>query len=190
MSKLRIMITDFDGTLVDTFEANFRAYEEAFARCGLSLSEAKYRECFGFRFDRFMEATGVDQQVVKDKIKEIKGEIYPNYFSELRVNKPLVAMLDGFKKSGGIVAVASTARKKNLINALEYIGAKDLFDLIVAGEDVVHGKPNPEIYLNVLSHFQLSPSEALVYEDSLIGMQSAEAAGISYVEINSNFYAD
>ena len=50
---IKAIITDFDGTLVDTFEANLRAYQEAFANVGLSLSTDRYKECFGYRFDRF-----------------------------------------------------------------------------------------------------------------------------------------
>ena len=52
---IRAIITDFDGTLVDTFDANLKAYQKAFGEVGVVLSEEKYRECFGFRFDRFME---------------------------------------------------------------------------------------------------------------------------------------
>lgn len=54
MSQVKLLITDFDGTLVDTFEANFLAYQKAFSDCGLQLSEKQYKECFGFRFDDFM----------------------------------------------------------------------------------------------------------------------------------------
>ncbi len=190
MSKFKLLITDFDGTLVDTFRANFKAYQESFARCGLSLDEEKYRECFGYRFDRFMDAVGVEDPAVRAQIKEAKGDLYPNYFSELRVNEALLNMIKRFRLAGGKTAVASTARRKNLMNALEYIGAVDAFDLIVAGEEVTHGKPNPEIYLNVLSHFEVDSSQAIVFEDSPVGMQAAEAANISYIEINSSFYAD
>lgn len=48
---IKAIITDFDGTLVDTFEANLRAYQEAFYQVGITLMAEKYRECFGYRFD-------------------------------------------------------------------------------------------------------------------------------------------
>lgn len=76
------------------------------------------------------------------------------------------------------------------MNALNYIGVTDSFDLILAGEDVINGKPNPEIYLNVLSFFNMKPEEALIFEDSEIGMEAAKKAGISFIEINKNFYGD
>ena len=51
---IKAVITDFDGTLVDTFKANLHAYQEAFDEVGLILTEEQYRECFGFRFEKFM----------------------------------------------------------------------------------------------------------------------------------------
>ena len=55
-----------------------------------------------------------------------------------------------FHVAGGKTAIASTARKKNLINALAHIGVLDTFDYVLAGEDVDKGKPSPEIYQNIL----------------------------------------
>ena len=45
--EIKLIITDFDGTLVDTFEANLCAYQEAFASCGLQLHVDFYRQCVG-----------------------------------------------------------------------------------------------------------------------------------------------
>lgn len=59
MAQVKLLITDFDGTLVDTFEANFLAYQMAFDKYGLELTEQQYRDCFGFRFDDFMTHMGI-----------------------------------------------------------------------------------------------------------------------------------
>ena len=58
-TEIELLISDFDGTLVDTFSANYMAYQKAFAEQGLCLSESQYRACFGFRFDEFMKEVGV-----------------------------------------------------------------------------------------------------------------------------------
>lgn len=189
-NKISLLISDFDGTLVDTFQANLAAYQEAFKECGYDLMSEQYRKCFGYRFDKFMDYMGIDNIETRKKIKEIKGEVYPKYFNLLKVNTSLLEFIKSFKASGGKTAVASTARKKNLMNALNYIGVTDSFDLILAGEDVINGKPDPEIYLNVLSFFNMKPEEALIFEDSEIGMEAAKRADISFIEVNKNFYGD
>lgn len=188
MAQVKLLITDFDGTLVDTFEANFLAYKKAFADCGAVLTEAQYRDCFGFRFDDFMEHMGISDDDAKLQIRKLKGEYYPLFFDKLKVNKPLLHLLQTFKLSGGLTAVASTARKKNLTNALNFIGAKDSFSLVLAGEDVSQGKPNPEIYNKVLEKLGVLPGEALIFEDSPVGIGAAEAAGINYILINKSYF--
>lgn len=187
---IKILISDFDGTLVDTFEANLRAYQEAFDRCGLELQPDVYRNCFGYRFDRFMEALGIADPEIKTEIKRRKAACYPKYFEYLKVNKPLLEFIRAFHRAGYKTAIASTARRENLMNVLTYIGAADDFDLILAGEEVKEGKPAPEIYLKVLDYFDCQPFEALVFEDSEVGFQAARNAGINYVTIKSTFYGD
>lgn len=188
MADIKLLITDFDGTLVNTFAANYAAYRQSFSEVGLSLSEEQYREAFGLRFDRFMELVGIESRATASKIRELKGLYYPNYFELLVVNRPLLEMLRAFRRGGGRTAIASTARRINLENALSFIGAKEDFDLILAGEDVREGKPSPEIYRTVLERMGVEPSNALVFEDSDVGIASAQAAGISYIEIKDLFY--
>ena len=189
MAQVKLLITDFDGTLVDTFEANFLAYQKAFAMFGLELTEQQYRDCFGFRFDDFMTHMGIKDDETKQSIRLAKGEFYPLYFDKLVVNHSLLNLLKKFKLSGGLTAVASTARKENLMNALNFIDAADAFSLILAGEDVKHGKPNPEIYNTVLERLNILPSEAMVFEDSSVGIEAAKQSGINFVIVNSCFFS-
>ena len=188
MSLIKLLVTDFDGTLVDTFEANYLAYQKAFSQFGLNLTEQQYKDCFGFRFDDFMEHMGISDTVIKQGIRMAKGDCYPLFFDKLKINHSLLSMLKSFKQAGGLTAVASTARKKNLMNALEHIEALEAFTLIIAGEDVEHGKPNPEIYKKVLKKLNVQPSEALVFEDSPVGIEAAVAANLSYVQITKDYF--
>lgn len=76
------------------------------------------------------------------------------------------------------------------MNALRHIGADNDFDMILAGESVTKGKPDPEIYQTVLAKFNIAPEDALVFEDSEVGFKAAEAAGIKYITINPNFFSN
>ena len=115
---IRAIITDFDGTLVDTFEANLRAYQKSFSECGIKLTEEKYRDCFGLRFDAFMSRMAVFDEQKACRIKELKKEFYPQYFEYLVPNKTLIGLIDSFHRLGGKTAIASTACKENLMNAI------------------------------------------------------------------------
>lgn len=188
MSQIRLLITDFDGTLVDTFESNFLAYREAFSKYGLNLSKKQYSDCFGLRFDDFMERMKIDEEDKKAGIRRFKSRVYPMFFDKLKINKSLIMLLQSFKQSGGMTAVASTARKENLMNVLIHLGIADIFSLILSGEDVKEGKPHPEIYLKVMKELGVSPEESLVFEDSCVGIESAKSAGINHILVNKEYF--
>jgi HAD superfamily hydrolase (TIGR01509 family) len=187
---IKLLITDFDGTLVDTFEANYYAYKRAFEACGLTLKESEYAACFGLRFDAFMNEMQVTSVEIKSKIKDLKALFYPDEFQRLKVNFVLLDFIRAFRRSGGRCAVGSTARKENLINALKYIGAHEDFDLILSGADVINGKPSPEIYESIIRLEHVLPEETLIFEDSEVGAQAAVNAGINYILINNDFYGN
>lgn len=189
MAQIKLLITDFDGTLVDTFEANYKAYKKAFENYSIKLTKEEYSKCFGFRFDDFMNEMNIHDERIKQGIRNLKGIYYPLFFDDLVVNRQLLNLLHSFKNSGGLTAVASTARRVNLMNVLYHINAADMFSLILSGEDVRHGKPSPEIYRNVLQKLNVTNEEAIVFEDSLIGIEAAKAANISYIKITQEFFS-
>lgn len=178
---IRAIITDFDGTLVDTFEANLKAYQQAFKEVGLFLSDEKYRECFGLRYEGFMKEVGIEDTVMANAIRELKKDYYPQYFGSIRLNSSLMELIRSFKHFGGKAAIASTARKENLLNVVNYLGVADSFDLIIAGDDVKCGKPNPEIYIKAMATLKVIPEDTLIFEDSSVGIKAAALSGARYM---------
>lgn len=186
---IKAIITDFDGTLVDTFEANLRAYQKSFAEVGLVLTPERYRECFGYRYDRFMQEMDVTNKSVANRIKELKKQYYPEFFEFLRPNTALIQLISSFKTMGGKTAIASTARKENLMNAVNHLDIAPHFDLIFAGIDVKQGKPNPEIYQKTMAALGVNPQEVLIFEDSQVGIEAAKGSGANYMIVSPEQFA-
>ena len=130
---IRAIVTDFDGTLVDTFEANYQAYKISFRNNSLAISKEQYRACFGLRFDAFMRQMGIEDENLKTSIRKDKARIYPQCFDSLIPNKTLISFIRKMKLSGVKTAIASTAQKENLMNVLNHLQLADLFDEIIAG---------------------------------------------------------
>lgn len=181
---IKAIITDFDGTLVDTFEANLKAYQEAFVNVGLSLTSDDYKKCYGFRFDRFMQAMNITDIQTIEQIKELKKEFYPKYFNHLKLNRSLIDLISTFHKLGGKTAIASTARKENLMNVVNHLNIVEHFDLIYTGADVKQGKPSPEIYIKTIDALGLTPNETLIFEDSQVGIEAAINSGAKCMIVN------
>lgn len=174
---IKAIITDFDGTLVDTFQANCLAYQKAFAEVGITLTSERYRECFGYRFDRFMVAMDITDTMMAAHIKDAKKKYYPDFFSWFRPNTALIELIRSYHALGFKTAIASTARRENLLNAVDHLNIADIFDFIYAGVDVKQGKPSPEIYQKSMHALSVLPEETLIFEDSEVGVQAAKASG-------------
>ena len=189
---IKAIITDFDGTLVDTFEANYEAYVLALKRfyfeIGHGLTREQYRTCYGLRFDAFMDYMNVEDTQLRAKIKREKARVYPMCFSSLKPNIILIDFIRKAKTCGIKTAIASTAQRNNLMNVLNHLGLSDLFDMIIAGDSVKEGKPNPEIYLTSMHLLDSKPNETLIFEDSEVGIQAAQASGANYMVITPDYY--
>ena len=187
---IKAIICDFDGTLADTFAANCHAYQKAFEEQGLTLTEETYRAAFGLRYDDFMRKMEIHDSQIAQAIRERKKELYPQYFLLLRPNKKLMDFVRVMHNSNIKTAIASTARKENLQNVVDYLGIEKDFDLIQSGNDVRHGKPDPEIYVRTMESLQVSSEETLIFEDTEIGIQAAQASGAQCIQVTSNWYSD
>ena len=175
---IKYIITDFDGTLVDTMKANMAAYTEAFEESGYGFSDKLYAKAFGLRFDDMCNVLGVtENKTVRDKIKTLKSEVYPKYFDLIKVNKELLHFIASIPDVK--VAIATTAAKKNFYNVMRYVLPGATVDVIVTGEDVKNGKPDPEVYNIAKEKLGVTDnSEVLVFEDSEVGIKAANNAGI------------
>lgn len=177
-----LYITDFDGTLVDTCEANYLSYKEVFKKIyDYDLAEKDYYDNFGLRINELLETLGLDVDKMSE-VKKMKSRVYKKYFNKILINKVLVADLYHKKQQGNIVALATTASRKNVENLIEYFEIGDLFDYIITGENVKNGKPDPEVYNKVMEKFSfINPNNITIFEDSDVGYLAAHKSGAHFV---------
>ena len=83
------------------------------------------------------------------------------------------------------IAVASGSPLAAIQTALSRLGILDCFDHVITSESVARGKPHPDVFLAAASAMEVAPEACLVFEDSLIGVQAAVAAGMSVVCVPS-----
>lgn len=184
MGRIEAIITDFDGTLVDTYEANYLSYKEAFSKYGYELNNEKYKEYYGLRYDALCDKMNIKEEH-RSLIKELKKKIYPSNFKYLDLNENLINFIIYSKNLRIKTCIASTASKENLYNVLNHFCIAQYFDVIITGEDVKFGKPNPEVYLKALEKLNIKNDQAIVFEDSEVGCLAAYDAGINYIKIKN-----
>jgi HAD superfamily hydrolase (TIGR01509 family) len=106
------------------------------------------------------------------------------YFLELiQEVKPIEAVVQIARQWYGIkpMAVASGGFRRQIELTLDALGIRSLFNTVVCVEDYARGKPFPDPFLEAARRLKVSPSECVVFEDSVLGLQAAAAAGMECV---------
>ena len=183
---IKCLIFDLDGTLLFTKEANFISYKQAFKDLNIKIEKDKYDKAFGLRVDEMVKivAPGTTKEEIK-KIRKRKAHYYQKNVKLIKPNKALINFLK-YVKPNYKVALATTASKINAEYLLDHFEIKDIFDVIVYGEDVVQGKPNPECYEVCIKRCEVEPQECLIFEDSEVGVQAVLRANANVIRMPKN----
>jgi beta-phosphoglucomutase len=180
---VQALLFDLDGTLVDTREANFMAYRDAFAEHGFELTAEQFATTWGRDSRDFIPdlLPGVGQEGV-DAIRAAKSRLYAEQLHRTAANEALVAFLRLVAPTHR-TALVSTAKSGNGRQILATHGLTELFDVVVWGDEVDRSKPDPEGYLRALDLLGADAASSLAFEDSATGRQAALAAGLSVLEV-------
>lgn len=175
---------DLDGTLVNTYQADFLAYRDAVREViDRELVETEYAALHGMEIGAKLAKLFpglTDDQVTA--IRQSKKRHYPGYVHLTEPNAGLIKFLEQFARHELCVLV-TTAKRENVASVLKHHRLEAYFKVIVCGDDVDNHKPHPEAYQLALQKTGLQPNEVLAFEDSESGIASAEAAGIPVVHI-------
>jgi HAD superfamily hydrolase (TIGR01509 family) len=101
--------------------------------------------------------------------------------------KPIPAVAAIAQANYGVVpmAVASNGQRSVVESTIEAIQLRSLFNTIVTLNDVKLGKPAPDLFLLAAERMQVNPQECIVYEDSDLGLEAAERAGMRGIDVRS-----
>ena len=185
-------IFDLDGTLIDTMPLHYRAWDAAMQHVGLRgpLDEELFYSLGGVPTLKVAELIAqhygltIDPQAVFHYKEARFGELQ----AEAKLIEPVVAIARRVARTHP-VAIASGGPRVVVRRSLELAGLDGLFKVVVSADDVVHGKPAPDMFLLAARQMGVEATNCLVFEDAEPGMRAAEAAGMKWVRVASRGWA-
>lgn len=183
----RAVLWDMDGTLIDS-EPYWMKSEGAFARANNSVwTEQDGLSLVGMSlYDSskiIKERVGSDLEP-EQIIEQLTDEVTAQLKKEILWRPGARELLTLLRKKGVKTALVTMSMHRMAQEVVDAIGF-DAFDVVVAGDDVIHGKPHPEPYLKAAELLGVKPEDCIAFEDSVSGLRSAEAAGTKAVGIKN-----
>ena len=179
-------IFDMDGLLLDTERPAIPLWTIAGKIFGWDVDSETVIMTLGLSGvgtkEIFMKRLGPDFPY--DKIKEEYKRLYNEKFEKVvELKTESITLLDRLASLKIPLAVATSTRHNSAYNKLATAGIQDRFDVIVGGDEVINGKPAPDIFLLAAEKLGKLPSECVGFEDAPAGLIGLHAAGIRSVFI-------
>lgn len=187
-NKIKAILFDMDGVLIDAKDWHYEALNKALKLFGMEIS----------RYDHLTTFDGLPTKVKLQMLSKryyLPEELHPfinnvkqSYTEELVYQRchPMFHheyALSKLKQEGYKIAVCSNSIRKTIELMMDRAGLTPYLDLIVSNEDVTKAKPDPEMYQTAIRKFGLKPEECIVVEDNPNGIQAGKASGASVLEV-------
>lgn len=192
--KLKGLLFDMDGTLVDNLAYHFMAFDAYAKREGFTLLEPVSLKINGMHSnDIFPLLLGneVVAQYGLDRLNREKEEVYRDmYRPKIAPIAGVIELLKEAKKAGVKCAIGSSGCRENVEMIIEGLGIAELIDSSISGSDVTHGKPHPEIFTKAHEALGLKAEECIVVEDAVNGIVAGVRAGCKCLAVTTTATAE
>ena len=188
MSKIKAILFDMDGVLIDAREWHYEALNKALGLFGMEIS----------RYDHLHSFDGLPTKVklqmiakagyLPEALHPFINEIKQQYTEQEIYEKchPLFSheyALSRLKSEGYRLAVCSNSIRRTIELMMKRAALENYLELIVSNEDVTKAKPDPEIYSFAMKKLELAPEECIVVEDNPNGIQAGVASGARVLRV-------
>ena len=180
----KALIFDIDGTLVDTMEIHYKAWEKMFALQGFNYPREVFYELAGIPTYKIVPILNERFNLKLDPEETMNEK--EKYFMELfSAVKEIKVVSDIARKYHGVLPMSlGTGGRKDIAQmTMETVGLSKYFDIMVAAEDVTHHKPAPDTFLRCAELMGVEPQFCQVFEDGELGLQAARTAGMIATDV-------
>jgi HAD superfamily hydrolase (TIGR01509 family) len=178
-------IFDCDGTLVDSEPLAWAAWRAVLDRRGYAVTEDDVDlvtgRSYAMSHAHFAERAGLPEP--EPFWGELSAELFAMFEDRLRPFDDAAAAVRELAALGVPLAVASSSPRERLDRALAVTGFTPRFVVTVAGDEVEHAKPAPDIFLVTAQRLGVAPERCVVIEDTRFGVEAGLAAGMATIAV-------
>jgi HAD superfamily hydrolase (TIGR01509 family) len=177
---------DCDGTVADSMPLHYIAWKKALAEWECPFDEELFYT-WGGKPPVEIVATLNQVNGLHMPVEEVAERKENFYYEQLPYLEAVPEVLEHIEAKYGKIpfAVVSGSSRESVIRSLTTIGLLDRFDVLVGSDDYEKSKPAPDAFLRAADRIGVSPQSCLVFEDTLLGIQAATAAGMASVRVPS-----
>jgi beta-phosphoglucomutase family hydrolase len=183
-AQIRGLVFDCDGTIADTMPLHYKAWTAALGAYDHDFPEALFYEMAGIPTARIIEILNERHgyRLPVQESAELKERLFVEYIPQVGPIEPVVQIVQDYQ--GKLpMAVATGGTRVTCQKTLAALGLLDRFAALVTADDVQHGKPAPDIFLEAARRIGVEPELCCAFEDADLGIQSARAAGMTVIDI-------
>ncbi len=184
---IEAIIFDMDGTVIDSTRNDFTAWTRVFDEYDYAFSFEEYVRVLGAKGSEIIEERLELGREEVDKMLKRKESYFQEELDKngLRLIPHVEELLKEIKSMDLKTALATGSGDEKLKMIFERLNIEQYFDVILTADDVQHGKPDPEIFLNAAKKLGVSPEQAIVMEDAENGVRAAKAGNMLCIAITS-----
>lgn len=190
MSKIKAILFDMDGVLIDAKEWHYESLNKALSLFGTEISRYDHLVTFdGLPTKKKLEMLSLEGGFPQ-RLHKFVNELKQVYTMEIVYAKckPIFHhqyALSKLKDDGYKLAVCSNSVRNTIEIMMQKSNLVQYLDFFLSNQDVVHGKPNPEIYTKGIERLELKPEECLIVEDNENGIKAALASGAHLLKVET-----
>jgi membrane protein len=191
--RIKAILFDIDGTLVDSNERHVDAWSEAFESVGSPFERSVIHDQIGKGADMLVPTLLPDaDEETRKRATEAHDYIFKSrYLHQVQPFPGARDLLVHVHREGLKPVLASSASQEELDHYLDLLDARDLIAATTSSGDVEHTKPAPDIFATALGKLPgVSPDEAVVVGDTPYDMQAASRCGITPIAVRSGGFPD
>lgn len=186
LPELEAVIFDMDGLMLDTERVAQDAWRQVGTEWGYDLPDEVYLQVIGRTAEdtaRHFKATFGADFPFWEMYERKQQYLYAAVEAGIPTKPGLFELLTEIERLGLRKAVATSTARPIALKKLEKATLLPYFEAMVCGDEIVNGKPAPDIFLAAAGQLQFDPARCMVLEDSEAGVRGAHAAGMTPVMV-------